>query len=123
MTPFLKCKYLNCICFGGIIIRMKIVLTCIFTLTISYFQNESFEKTKNLHVLNGNDYQKDDLNNQNNRSWIYFGTHYSYFYNLVENIGNNDETRATCGYVALAMLLGYYDCYLSETIVPEKYEE
>ncbi len=48
-------------------------------------------------------------------------TMYSYFKNLTTNIGNN-ETSSSCGYVALAMLLNYYDTFLNDNIVEEKYE-
>ena len=45
-----------------------------------------------------------------------------YFEDLDSNIGNNDETEATCCYVALAMLLNYYDTVLNDQIVPEAFE-
>lgn len=44
-----------------------------------------------------------------------------YFANLLSNIGNN-QTESTCGYVALAALLGYYDIYISDLIVSNNYE-
>lgn len=46
---------------------------------------------------------------------------YKYFSKLTTNIGNN-ETNTSCGYVALAMLLNYYDTYKNDNIVEEKYE-
>jgi len=46
---------------------------------------------------------------------------YKYFKNLTENIGYN-ETSSSCGYVALGMLLNYYDTSLNDNIVEEKYE-
>ena len=45
----------------------------------------------------------------------------SYFSNLLNNLGNN-QTSSTCGYVALAMLLSYYDNVLNDAIVADKYE-
>lgn len=45
----------------------------------------------------------------------------SYFSNLLTNFGNN-QTESTCGYVALAMLLRYYDIYVNDNIVDDAYE-
>ncbi len=44
----------------------------------------------------------------------------SYFDNLTQNLGNNEI--GSCAYVALTMLLGYYDTYLSDNIIPEQYD-
>lgn len=43
-----------------------------------------------------------------------------YFANLTQNFGVN--YKASCGYVAIGMLLSYYDTYLSDTIIPESYD-
>ena len=43
-----------------------------------------------------------------------------YFYDLQENYPRNKH--GTCGYVAIGMVLSYYDNYLNANIVPEKYE-
>ena len=43
-----------------------------------------------------------------------------YFYNLRSNLGNN--IAGTCGYVAVGMLLSYYDTFWDDDIVPEEYE-
>lgn len=42
-----------------------------------------------------------------------------YFFNLDENVPFNEQ--GTCGYVAGAMLLGYYDIYYNNTIVSDSY--
>lgn len=44
----------------------------------------------------------------------------SYFSNLVDNMGDNKI--GTCGYIALEMLLSYYDTYLNDDIIPEIYD-
>lgn len=44
----------------------------------------------------------------------------SYFDNLRTNFGNN--TKGSCGYVAIGMLLSYYDTFLCDDIIPEKYD-
>lgn len=44
----------------------------------------------------------------------------SYYDNLTYNIGMN--YKGSCGYVALAMMLSYYDTYLNDNFVPEQYD-
>ena len=43
-----------------------------------------------------------------------------YFYNLESTFPNNKA--GTCGYVAVGMVLSYYDNFLNANIIPEKYE-
>lgn len=43
-----------------------------------------------------------------------------YFYNLRSNFGENKV--GTCGYVAVGMLLSYFDTFWDDRIVPEEYE-
>ena len=45
----------------------------------------------------------------------------TYFKNLLSNFGNNK--KGSCGYVAMAMLLSYYDTILSDKIVPRQFEK
>lgn len=42
-----------------------------------------------------------------------------YFYNLEDNF--SDNAVGTCGYVAMAMLLSYYDCFWDDNLVPDEY--
>lgn len=44
----------------------------------------------------------------------------NYFHNLNLNFGYNE--KGSCGYVALGMLLTYYDSYYDDAIVPEQYD-
>ena len=44
----------------------------------------------------------------------------SYFANLKGNIGQN--FKGSCGYVALAMLLSYYDTFINDNIIPETFD-
>ncbi len=44
----------------------------------------------------------------------------NYFNGLTTNMGHN--TIGSCGYVALGMILSYYDSYLDDNIVPEQYD-
>lgn len=50
----------------------------------------------------------------------YFNFTTSYFDNLTYNFGMN--YKGSCGYIAIAMMLSYYDTYLSDSIVPEQYD-
>ena len=45
----------------------------------------------------------------------------TYFQNLHTNFGHNK--KGSCGYVAAAMLLSYYDTILSDKIVPREFEQ
>lgn len=45
----------------------------------------------------------------------------AYFDGLTENFGDNK--KGSCGYIALSMLLTYYDTFLSDDIVPDRYDE
>lgn len=47
---------------------------------------------------------------------------YNYYYNLRENIGNNSVGGA-CGYVAIGMLLSFYDTYHNDDFIPETYDK
>ena len=44
----------------------------------------------------------------------------AYYDNLTYNFGVNYKN--SCGYIALGMLLSYYDTYLSDNIIPEQYD-
>lgn len=63
----------------------------------------------------------ESIDNYNNRSFVSDNSfkHY-YFYYLLNNFGNNDV--GSCGYVAMAMLLTYFDTYWDDNIVPSSYE-
>lgn len=45
----------------------------------------------------------------------------SYFDNLTQNFGMN--YKGSCGYVAIGMLLSYYDTYLNDSIIKEQYDQ
>ena len=51
-------------------------------------------------------------------------THRYYFDNLRYNIGSNTTTSYTgsCSYVALGMILSYYDSILNDNVIPETYD-
>ena len=68
------------------------------------------------------DDEKENGDNNLDIGMNFYSDFYTYFVDLDSNFGNNSETQATCGYVALAMLFTYYDTYLNDSIVPESYD-
>ena len=98
----------------------------IFTLAIQtlYVGGIVFHKPKSTNVIHSLCYGDDAYKNVKEIRYglMNYCNYYSYFVNLNANFGNNSETQATCGYVALAMLLNYYDCYLNDSIVSENFE-
>ena len=61
-------------------------------------------------------------NSTPNNSTLYYNQYYStqYFYNLTHNFGNN--LVGSCGYVAMGMLLSYWDTYWDDNVIPENYD-
>ena len=43
-----------------------------------------------------------------------------YYDNLTNNLGKN--YKGSCGYIAIGMLLSYYDAFLNDDIIPEQYD-
>ena len=102
---------------------MKILLTTLKTFTCACFsllcvnikpnikhfrcvQNGLLESSGGINITSHLDYYED------------FKT--AYFDNLTENYAIN--YKGSCGYIALAMLLSFYDTYLNDSIVPENYD-
>lgn len=52
--------------------------------------------------------------------YLSYVPHFEYFDNLTTNFGRND-TASTCGYVAIGMLLTYYDSIIDKNIVADAY--
>ncbi|MDE5896844.1 MAG: hypothetical protein K2H43_03395, partial [Clostridia bacterium] len=44
----------------------------------------------------------------------------AYFFGLTKNFGDN--THGSCGYIALSQILSYYDSFLDDNIIDEKYD-
>lgn len=62
-------------------------------------------------------------NDENNRSFNptqYSNFKNSYFDCLTQNYAMN--YKGSCGYIAIAMLLSYYDTFLNDSIIPEIYD-
>ncbi len=76
------------------------------------------------HAYLGNDISNIEYDSllQKNDTAIFNEENYSsqYFKNLNTNIGNN--THGTCTYVALGMLLSFYDTYCDDGFIEEKFD-
>lgn len=82
------------------------------------------------NVIDGGDtinatYHYNSLSNGLSQTTTSSQTHYSsylvsYFDNLTYNFGVNYKN--SCGYIAMSMLLSYYDTYKKDSIVPEAYD-
>lgn len=88
------------------------------------FSNEIAEKQQDnsiatQSIINPFDYLYEILNNNLSYSGSAIRLK-NYFTNLTTNFGNNQE--GTCGYVALASMLTYYDTFWSDIIVPDNLE-
>ena len=86
---------------------------------------ETDEIAKEIRKAEGLDGKDDDNNGifkfaekVNTKKNTYLQTYYK---NLVTNFGNNVEN--SCGYVAVAMLLSYYDTILHDKIVPRRFDK
>lgn len=77
------------------------------------------------------DYENMDINdsttlstvrdyNLNSKNYYSSNQLISYYANLKGNIGYN--LKGTCGYIAMAMLLSYYDTYVNDNIIPESFD-
>ena len=103
----------------GLIIGMKKLLTTDFdaeyekndSLALGLRKSEGLDDEENQEIFTF----KNKVNSKKN---TYMKT---YFENLHTNFGNN--AKGSCGYVALSMLLSYYDTVLSEKIVPRQFDE
>ena len=101
------------------------------------FTSNYLQKSRISQILSSNSNQNnlisnlDNLNSDvqyilstvNNETNIFLDDYYSslYFSNLVDNFGNN--THGTCSYVAIGMLLSFYDSYWNDNLIPESYDK
>ena len=102
----------------------KIIMKALFLISfllINYsFNIDNVDSHLFVHPLNGGSESKDE--ERDNPRGIYTLISYSsYFSKLHTNFGNN-QTESTCGYVALAMLLTYYDNIVNDCIVSDGFE-
>ena len=103
----------------GLIIGTKKLLTTDFdaeyekndSLALGLRKSEGLDDEENQEIFTF----KNKVNSKKN---TYMKT---YFENLQTNFGNNN--KGSCGYVATAMLLSYYDTVLNEKIVPRQFDE
>lgn len=101
-------------------------LSAIFVLLINCFIHYNGRSNSFLYGCakdeesNSSDLFTDDID----RSIGDFGSAkmFNYFNNLTNNFGNNNEPVYSCGYVALGMLMNYFDTIYDDAVVEEKYE-
>lgn len=94
------------------------IITSIFFDTLSL--NNVFNSVKEVKI---NSQANNEIESLSNDNTLHLTNEYAtnYFYNLTDNFGVNE--MGSCGYVALGMLLGYYDTYWDDNIVPETFEQ
>lgn len=105
-------------------------LGIIFLLSLNYCSfnapviSRVFSNKLDIFWGNQTENSNDDFSTEDNPSLNRLGNNnmFNYFDNLTDNFGNNHETNASCGYVAIGMLLNYYDTFYNDNIVEEKYE-
>lgn len=90
--------------------------------TLSEINVYSIENIE-VDIINFNGYTKPATNLYDDGFGIFQDDNFAtyYFNSLFGNYGNN--THGSCGYVAAAMLLSYYDVYLDDRIIEENYDE
>lgn len=122
------------------IMKQNKILKLFFGATVALsaiFTSNYLQKSRISQTLSSNSNQTnlisnlDNLNSEvqyilstvNNETNIFLDDYYSslYFSNLVDNFGNN--THGTCSYVAIGMLLSFYDSYWNDNLIPESYDK
>lgn len=112
---------------------MKKFLNLLFLFSIiaggSCFKNEShkYDETSLNSWGSSYEYEQQEAYNIDNEQILYASnntssTLYNYFYRLRNNFGNNTEAEATCGYIAIGMVLNYYDTIVNGNIVESKFQ-
>ena len=99
----------------------KIIFILLFTLTLFSLMSSINKEKINAEDIGG--LTKNTQFYYDNDDPIALTNNYAsyYFYNLDRNFGNN--LVGSCGYVALAMLLSYYDTYWDDNIIDDRYDE
>lgn len=103
----------------------------------AFFTSNHLQKPRISQTLSNNQNQSDLISNVDNlnpdvqyilsttknENTIFLDDNFSslYFSNLVDNFGNN--THGTCSYVAIGMLLSFYDSYWNDNLIPESYDK
>jgi hypothetical protein len=82
------------------------------------YNNKIIEYKKNLHVSN-NHRRGLNYSSTTDNSWTLI-QHHEYFEKLYTS-QFPENINGTCGYVALSILLGYYDTFYSDLIIPNGY--
>ena len=99
-----------------ILLAVVMVASCMTIAT--YAENESDHSDLNLSSIVVNDELQSTANSLGIYQEDFFASYY--FSQLYQNYGYN--ARNSCNYVALGMLLSYYDTFWDDTIIPSPYE-
>ena len=97
-----------------ILIYLSVIFSFLVVLSIEEIHNIKGEEIGGTEKNTQYYYDNDDSISLNN----YYATHY--FYNLKNNFGNN--LVGSCAYVALSMLLSFYDTYWDDNIISENFD-
>ena len=99
----------------------KIIFILLFTLTLFSLMSSINKEKINAEDIGG--LTKNTQFYYDNDDPIALTNNYAsyYFYNLDRNFGNN--LVGSCGYVAMGMLLSYYDTYWDDNIIDDRYDE
>ena len=102
-----------------IILIQKFIIINGLSISVSIFNNNDdvFFLNQGETCIHSRNYNQKNIQ-RNKDSYHNFLT--SYYDNLKTNFGCN--YKGSCGYVAIGMLLSYYDTYLNDNIIPEKYD-
>ena len=84
--------------------------------TSSIIQDDIDSNTNTHNIIVGDGTHIQDYNTYLNNNYATY-----YFSQLKNNMGENQI--GTCSYVAMSMLLSYYDTYWNDNVIPENYEQ
>ena len=93
-------------------ILISLLVNCSYSFNTDYISHEVMKAAIGTDVI---------VNSTASISNAFLSTYLqAYYSNLTQNFSEN--VMSSCGYVALGMLLSYYDSFLSDDIIPEQYD-
>lgn len=102
------------------VVNISCILVLLFSMFFGYYNIKTNTVKEVIKITGDPDKEIENLSNDNTLHLTNeYATHY--FYNLTENFGVNE--MGSCGYVALGMLLGYYDTYWNDNIIAEGFDK
>lgn len=102
------------------VVNISCILVLLFSMFFGYYNIKTNTVKEVIKITGDPDKEIENLSNDNTLHLTNeYATHY--FYNLTENFGVNE--MGSCGYVALGMLLSYYDTYWDDSFIAETYDK